>query len=572
MRFLSRHLPGSNNEPPLFLQRSAPDAGKDGSGHPAAWQLPGSEPPPVIVILLIPRRMLPNRNTAQRIWHGSLASLCATAANLFIGLLQVRLLLEWWGPATYAQWSVVLAAVAILGSLDYGQGVYSGNHFLRLAHRSVPRARMALSSAVWASIVLAFLELAGAALFFAVSPEIFDRSGSGLGTAGAAALLIHLLYWAMLGAPTGILGRLYLPSGFFSRLQWITTLQRLIGFACLLAAARGGLSLPAAVAIQCLGWASVQIWMLADLRRAFPDFYPWWRAGRIVEGWRSFTRSLPLTLTSLIQQFSSNGLILLAACFLSPVQVAVLAVMRTASNLFLQGSGILLNPLTPEFVRFRVQRKGQDLNHSLRGIWFAGTGATCLAVILVLPAVQPVFSAWTGRQLPWEPGLLALLLGAVAIRQWSSVLHSYLHANNRLYAQLAAELIRAGIAVGSVFLLVSGTGVEAFGWASLLAEGGCAIFLFWKTGQDIVRSGMRLEPGVWLTSTGQIACLAFALGGWWLFPPFHEGILAGILILFFLGWLAWKEMPQKLRDAVRHPLRQSQSPPPAVMEPDKEGI
>lgn len=484
----------------------------------------------------------------------------------------MRLLLEWWGPETYAEWSVVLAAVAIIGSLDYGQGVYAGNNFIRLAHRSVPRARIALSSALWAAIALALLELVGAALFLTAAPETFDRNGSGLGVAGGAALLIHLLYWSMLGAPAGILGRLYIPGGFFSRLQWITTLQRLIGFAGLLAAARGGLSLPAAVAIQCLGWAAVQIWMLIDLWRAFPDFFPWWQGGRIAEGWRSFTRSLPLTLTSLIQQFSTNGLILLGACFLSPIQVAVLAIMRTAANLFLQGSGILLNPLSPELVRFRTQRKGPALINSLRGVWFAGTGVTCLVITAALPAAQPLFQGWTGYQLPWEPGLLALLLGAVALRQWSSVLHSYLHANNRMAAQLAAELIRAGIAVGSVFLLVSRSGLEAFGWATLLAEGVCALFLVWVTGKDLLRIGIYLPSGVWLFSVGQIGCLLVILVGWWLFPSFLPGILAGVLVTLLLGWLAWRDMPSDLRSALRHPFRGKAAAAYAPAKPKGEEI
>jgi len=484
----------------------------------------------------------------------------------------VRLLLEWWGPETYAQWSLVLAAVAMLGSLDYGQGVYAGNHFLRLVHRSVPRARIVLSSAVWTAMVLACLELLVAFLFLAVAPQGLSRNGASLGADGSAALLIHLLFWAMLGAPTGILGRLYLPSGFFSRLQWTTTLQRLIGFACLLAAARGGLSLPAAVAIQCLGWASVQIWMLADLRRAFPEFHPWWQAGRIAEGWRSFTRSLPLTLTSLVQQFSSNGLILLAAFFLPPVQVAVLAVMRTAANFFLQGSGILLNPLAPEFVRFRAQRRGQALTHSLRGVWFAATGATCLVITAILPFAQPLFLRWTGDQLPWEPGLMALLLGAVAIRQWSSGLHSYLHANNRLDAQLAAELIRAGTAVGSVCLLVSGTGVEAFGWASLLAETSCAAFLFWATGKDLGRIGAHFQPGDWLSSVGQLGCLMLLLAGWHRFPPFWSGVLAATTVISFSGWLAWKNLPADLRSSLRHPFRAKAAAAFAPAEPKSEEI
>ena len=484
----------------------------------------------------------------------------------------MRLLLEWWGPETYAQWSLVLAAVAMLGSLDYGQGVYAGNHFLRLVHRSVPRARIVLSSAVWTAIVLACLELLAAVLFLAVAPQELSRNEANLGADGSAALLIQLFFWSMLGAPAGILGRLYLPSGFFSRLQWITTLQRLFGFACLLAAARGGLPLPAAVAIQCLGWASVQIWMLADLRRAFPDFYPWWRAARIAEGWRSFTRSLPLTLTSLIQQFSSNGLILLAAFFLSPVQVAVLAVMRTAANLFLQGSGILLNPLSPEFVRFRAQRRGQALIHSLRGVWFAATGATCLLLTAILPFAQPLFLRWTGDQLPWEPGLMALLLGAVAIRQWSSVLHSYLHANNRLNAQLAAELIRAGVAVGSIFLLVSGTGMEAFGWGSLLAEASCAAFLFWATGKDLARIGVHLPPAVWLSSVSQLGCLLSLLVGWHHSPPFFFGVLAALLVIAFFGWLAWRDLPADLRSSLRHPFRSKAAALFAPAKPKGEEI
>lgn len=481
--------------------------------------------------------------------------MAATAANLGIGILQVHLLLRWWGPEAYAGWNVVLAAIAILGSLDYGQAIYFGNEFMRCEFRQPHAGKIILHSGVWCASLLAGVELVLAAVLIFAAPTALTGTAAPLERSWRTALFIYLGYWAVLGAPAGMLGKLYLPAGQFSRLSWIMTLQRLVGFGCLLAAVQSRMSLAAAMAAQCLGWSGIHLWMLADLRRAFPEFYPFWRGGSFATAWKNFARSLPLSLANGLQQSASNGLLLLGALFLSAPQIAVFAALRTAANLVMQGSTILVHPLMPEFIRYRETRAGTKLGNSIRAAWLIGTTATCLGLAVGLPLAQRLIEAWTDRTLPWEPELLALLLLAVTLRQWSHPLHSYLHATNQIAGQLVTEFIRAGAAFGWV-AFTRGGGVESLGWALLLGEafGGCCL-LFWVRG-DLRLLGSPVTRESVLPPVAQILCLGLVIWGWIAWPPFVPGILAGGFVILGLGLFNWLGLPHDLKVRLLHPIRE----------------
>src|SRR5436305_1078707 len=66
-----------------------------------------------------------------------------------------------------------------------------------------------------------------------------------------------------------------------------------------------------------------------DVYRKYPQFFPWWRDGRLAEGLRNLWRSAPFTTASVLEGLAINGTVLLVSARVDARAVVSLLTQRT---------------------------------------------------------------------------------------------------------------------------------------------------------------------------------------------------------------------------------------------------
>lgn len=501
----------------------------------------------------------PSGRAEHRLWRGSKATLMLTVANLLIGVFQVRLLLQLWGAESYAAWMVVVAAISLLGSLDNGLTTYVGNEITRSWTRGQAAIRLFLASGILASISLAAgALLLTAGLIISGHPSaLFGGELTGdLSLAASAGLLLYLVYWSCLGCPAGLLGKIYAPAGQFERYQWISIVQRLAGFSALLLAATCGMGICGAMAAQCLAHAAIQSWMLVDLKKRFPHLFPLEIRGVYPQAWRDFRASLRLCLVAFAYQAGFGGFTLLASHHLEPVLVAAFSVQRTAANLFLQISAVLLHPLSPELVRYHETGEREKLLPALRMACLLVNSSGLFLLLTAIGLAPWVFAVWTGGKVPYLKELFYLLAFATAVRLWASPFVIYLQGINALSAQLKTECLRSGFGLGLAFILLPHLGLNALGWGCALGETVGACFV-WRESQRILPGGpsrdLELAAGL---AVAQVVVFLMVLGSAIHVPEQALGVgFFGGCVICVLGFRSWKKLPNHLSARLLSPFK-----------------
>lgn len=487
-----------------------------------------------------------------RAFHGGVAGAVGTAVALTQSLLQVPLLLTFWAESEYGVWVSVNALLALLTCLDLGHQNYVGNEMARFWVRSPRRVQLLLASSTTMAVGVALLELLVAFGLYAwgILPELL--AGSSPSPAGAvAAFWTYLIFWLAWGSVGGLLARLYPPAGLYARGQWLGVIQKLLGLASLGVACALGANLFGAMVSQVVAWTGFNFYLYCDVRRRFPDLWPWWRGGRLDLAWRSFRQSLLLTLNGLADQASSQGMVLMVSGFLQPLQAAVFATLRTGVNLVMQGSSALLQPLAPELMRYNSLREGLKIRQVLTASWMFSNSAVCLGVTMGLLFAEPAYRWWTRERFGFDAPLFSLLGGAVLLRNCASPLHTFLSCTNSLKSLLGLTVCRAvlSLLVGGLMLPI--LGLHGAGWAILAGEGGFCLAAWLAVKGKLLGLGAPFPQREAILAMAQVLAAGWPL---WCLGFFREILpwAAGISTLLILGCslVQWRSSTSDVRGRI----------------------
>ena len=97
------------------------------------------------------------------------------------------------------------------------------------------------------------------------------------------------------------------------------------------------------------------------IAKRLPEFYPWWRGGKLRTAVSDLGKSSLLTASALIQQGATNGLVILVSSVSGPAAVPVFTTVRTLANLWTNVTNVLTAPLLPDVVRYHATADGQKL-------------------------------------------------------------------------------------------------------------------------------------------------------------------------------------------------------------------
>ena len=487
----------------------------------------------------------------RRAFSGIVAGAANFAITFGLTLAQVPLLLHYWGAELYGSWNALFAFYSLLITLDTGHQSYLGAIFMQKIHGERDELKKNLGSGIRIALVLGATQLALCALigmFELARPVIGADTRVVSNGELALSLTALILLWVLAGSICGILVKLFSAGGHYARaMLWGIGYRMLFTGSLCVGAMISGRILPSAmlVAITITIFSLLQAW---DIKRLFPDLFPWWGRGSWMEGWRNLRSSAWLTISGVIQQFSTNGLVLLVTHLLDAVAVALLTTMRTLANTATQATSIVVQPILPDLIRYHVANEGQKVKHTLAGLWFVSGVLVNLGLATAIAVADPFYQYWTQGKLPFDGVLFGLLAVSIQVRNIASPLSVYLYGLNDIGAQMR---IAVGQTVSTLLvcaLLVSAFGIRGAGLGVICGEVVAAVIAFRYVAKAVVPLGIELTLSQIAYPLLGLAVVAAGFGADAQWPSHSLSIcLITIFTLLGLARLNWQNLPSSVR-------------------------
>jgi O-antigen/teichoic acid export membrane protein len=397
----------------------------------------------------------------------------STVVSICLQLASVPICLHYWGKETYGAWLAVFAAFTLMRALDGGYISYVGNKLNLQYHQDTQSLRQTLASAIWGIVTLGALQLLVVAVLSAagrLSQITGLDDGEPDGKDAILALLVLVSTWVLTGAYLGVVHRLLIPTGLMYQAAWWALLFQAFQFFALMLAAFHQLSLFHTALLFGLTQAVIYLASALYIRRKLPAYAPWLRDNRPAIGYRDLIKSLPLTLSGVLQNAGSNGLVLVVSSLAGPMAVPLYATARTLSNLWSTLVNILTSPLLPDVVRFHAKAEGQKLATLQEAHWLVIGSLVNISILAAYPFLEPVYTLWTAKHLTLDKPLLGLLLAAVSISSLGYLMNTYLSGVNNLSYVVSTSATRAVLAVALSATLLPYVGLVGVGIAIAVSE------------------------------------------------------------------------------------------------------
>jgi O-antigen/teichoic acid export membrane protein len=467
-------------------------------------------------------------------------------------ILLVPILLQFWGAERYGFWLSLSAVYGLLQTINTGHQNYIGNELCKFYTTNTIRIKKILASGIAVDSLLSlfsFISLLGIIAFgylgsfLGVAQPLIIKHKLGLG------IVILVGTWLINGSISGILGRLYAPSGLLSRSLWwgiITRLSQTLGVA--FTAILGGDVLAACV-ISSIAITLVNMLLFWDISRNFYKLYPFWSGGDWKTGWLNLSKSIVLTSSIILLQLQNNGLILRVTAVLGAAAVPVFTTIRTLSNTLLQATTIITQPLIPEMTRYHAQGGHEKLASTISASWWIGSILINLSLVVTLPLVEPVYLHWTQEKIGFDWVLYLLLAWQTSIKNFGSPLVSYLVGINHLRAQGEMAIAQTTIVLGGAILFIAQYGLVAVGFAVVLGELVASVLIPTKfAAQELQRLGGKFpsfQMVLALSSVALVGLVFLGVGIGWLTPTIWA--VVGGLGLLPLYAAQWTQLPSEVK-------------------------
>lgn len=433
---------------------------------------------------------------AGRARAGSIAQAASFVASSVTTVLLVPVLLEAWGSQRYGTWLALQSLFGVLTTLDVGHHNYVGNELMRLYPVDRDAARRVLASALLGALGLGLLELLAVGLLLASGalPWALGQIDRPLPAELAPALALLAFGWLWQGSLGGVLARLYPALGRYARSVWWGIAYRALAALTLGLGARLGGGILAVVVASTLMTLIYVVFAARDARHCFAELYPFWRAAELGRAFRNVARSTILTGCALVTQLGQHGVLLWLSARGGLSWVPAFTTTRTAANLFLQGAAVFTGPLAPEMIRLSALGEHRKLAELVRAIWLVSGAPINIGLCACLPLYEPLYLAWTGGAVPFDPVLFAWLALGVSLRSFGAPFVALLAGSNALAAQVWMSLGQTTLALGALLLAPARLGLGAVGLALALGEACGSVFLPVLSLRHEQRETMRCLP------------------------------------------------------------------------------
>lgn len=411
---------------------------------------------------------------------------------------------------------MVMALYALIISIDAGHQDLACRRMILAGACNPDAIRKIVGSAIRAAALCGFIEFSLALCLVATPLAGFaptDFLANAQGEADASTCLLLLVgYFVTFGSVGGVLVRLYEVHGLLSRSIWIGIFARSLASCAVAVTVSQGGGVIGAVLAQIAAGALAAIFIFVDLRRRFPEYWPWWQSGSLREGLMVVRSSAVLTVVGGMEQLAASILLAMSGGLPDKTATASLTTSRTVGNTVTQGAAVLLHPIAPEIGRYIAQSQPRKVEAALAGASLLSVFPICIGLLILAPALPWAYEQWTRGTLEFDGTLVWVLITAAAVRQWASPMLAYLASAGAVQQQVATSGARSLCIVAVAFALNIGTtSVTSFGIAVLCGECAAALIGIRTTAMLLFRQEAHLPAKVLLTAAAQVMVTACAL-------------------------------------------------------------
>lgn len=388
-------------------------------------------------------------------------------------IIIVPILLKYWGNDYYGIWISLFAGFSLLQTLDISHQTYIGNLLNLDYHKDKIKFAENLGSSLLIAVFLSTIELLITTIliisgylnkFLGISNAIVNYSTI------AYSLLSLILMWIITGSIGGILVKMLIPAGYMVQsIIWGIVFKLAQFLSLLLVALNGGKILIASI-VYSIVQTILAIFFLVYIKNKMPEFFPWWKGFNIKIGFRNLKKSGILTLNNLLQQLTTNGLVLFITNFFSTSVVPSFTTVRTLTNTATVFTNLFITSIQPDLIKYHAKSENDKLRSTLNANWFFSGLFVNTGLILVLPFVEDIFKIWTKGLVSFDFNLFISLAASISVINFGAGLYNYLFGINNLRAVSAITVIRVITLFVFSYYLSGFMGLTGIGVAVLISE------------------------------------------------------------------------------------------------------
>lgn len=374
--------------------------------------------------------------------------------NLLQGIILVPFILTYWTSEQYGTWLAIYAFISLLRTLDTGHQNYVGNEFVKFYHTDLKKSQEILGSSLRFALCIGGFEFFIFLTFLLAGHEakVVGMPTTPMLNIGIMSML--LMWWAV-GCVGGIIVKIILPIGLYDRTIFWGIINRLLEVVILLSAIYFQWEIGIVFIVLAITMFIYSIIVIYDIKVKVPSVYPWWQYGSFKQGFQGFKISLLLTFNNFIEQFSSNGIIILIGNLSTISLIPMFTTMRTVSNVFLQANQIILGPITPDIIKFHVLNEKNKIKDIIHINWFVLNFVLLIPILIVSPYLNKLYLLWTKNTIPFEPIFCYSLIISIVIISFGKIMMSYLSGINNFQSLLMTNIVRIIILFPSSYFVLN---------------------------------------------------------------------------------------------------------------------
>jgi O-antigen/teichoic acid export membrane protein len=409
--------------------------------------------------------------TRRRLFVGFATTLVSKAASTVIQLVQVPVLMHYWGLSRFGVWAILTATPTYLSFSNAGFGSVAGNEMTMLVARKEQDAALGVFQSCWWLISLvmgATVAAMSVALYFLPVGRLL----------GLTLLSEHdvkwSLFWLGLSVTFGQLEQL-LQSAYrcimrYSYGNFAKSCLSLTAFAVLVVPVVMGYGPRTAAMVFAMANIAGTLILCVMVKHDIPWISYGWKHASMAEVKRLTRPSLAFMGFPLGNSLNIGGSQLAVNYALGPEAAAVWTTARTVSRLALQAVEMVKNTVWPE-LSIAFGAGNMDVVRTLHRRACQIALLMSLSVVAIVALFGPTFlHKWTLGKVPSSPGLVGLLLVVVVFYSlWST--SSVLVAAINLHERLATVYsIATGVTVVLTYFAARRYGLFGAAISLLLSE------------------------------------------------------------------------------------------------------
>lgn len=488
-----------------------------------------------------------SKSIEKRAFDSTIAGIALFVISFFQSIILVPFFLKYWGNEKYSIWLTLYAFVNLMRTLDTGHQNYIGNEFNKFYHQDKEKAHHLLGSSFKVAYLLGFLEL----LIYLII-LVAGLQGRVVGVNESSfnvswGIISFLVMWLLVGSAGGILVKIILPIGKYSRSLYLNIIIKVLETVSILICVYWGSSINILCFIVAGCWLVYTLYLFYDIKRMMPEFFPWWKGGSMKEGFSNLGKSFILTVNGFIEQFSLNGILVFIASIVGVLKVPAFTTLRTIGNTFTQATTIVLNPLIPDLIRFHVKKEHGKIGAIIVANWFISCLIVNLPLLLLVPFIKLLFEWWTKGQVEFDLILYFTITLSISLVNYGKTFVVYLTGINNLRALTLITFSRFVTIFVIGLPLLKIYGLQSLGWSFLLAEAISSVIIpFFFVKKQLAMEGVYIERRAMILSLLPIALLAIY---YCIFYYFQSSLLFLFFIMLFglILQIQWKSMDESIR-------------------------